>query len=276
MRLAIVTAEPLPDYSQAVFNLLCDRGHSLEVIDSPQFDNELPDAAWMRVVPGSWQHQVPPYWQAAQLLEACGVPLLNPLFSHELAANKLVAHEIFRRDGIAQPRTYRAEEALRLADHEQLILKPQFGSRGRGIVSVASAAEAAERLAELGEPALLQQRIDTVRCLRVIASPDKVHDCYEKRGEPGELVLSVYLGAKRVPVAANGEIARLAMRACKLLSGRLMGIDILEDTDGRLWLLEANASFAFDTENADLVSAFAGEVERLARKSVLKARASAG
>lgn len=264
MRLAVLTAEPLPDYTRATVAELEQRGHELMLIESPEAAIDLPDAAWMRVVPGSFRSQIPYYWQAAQLLEVLDVPLLNPTRAHELASNKLVSYEIFRRAGMPQPLTMAAAGNESAADRFPMVVKPQFGSRGRDIILAGCAAEVIEHGNSLGEMLLLQEQVKSRRCLRLVATPDEVIDCYEKRGEPGELILSVYQGATRVTAPVGAELIELATSACRLLGGRLMGIDILEDEDGQPWLLEANASFAFDADNAGLVAAFADQVEALA------------
>jgi glutathione synthase/RimK-type ligase-like ATP-grasp enzyme len=202
-----------------------------------------------------------PTFRVASLLEAAGVPLLNPVGALVASSDKLVTHAVWAAHGIPQPRTWD------LADldgawppaGEPMVLKPAFCDGARHITLVSSLDEARgieatwredeARGGEVRGPALLQEWIEEPACVRLFATPDRVSLAYEKSREPGELVThgTVYPHVYEAPPS----MARLARRMVASLGGGLMGVDILTDDRGRHWALEANAPFGFDVTDPE-------------------------
>ncbi|MCV2488742.1 hypothetical protein OF117_05150 [Geodermatophilus sp. YIM 151500] len=196
-----------------------------------------------------------PTLQVAALLEACGVPLLNPVASLLASSDKLVTHAVWAAAGIPQPASW---DLARLADWpapgRPLVLKPSFCDGARYISLVhdlagARAVEAAWRADEAdgGErrgTALLQEWVEEPACVRLFATPTDVSLAYEKSRGAGDLVTHGTVYPRVHP--APPEMAELACRMVSALGGGLMGVDVLVEPGGRLVALEANAPFGFD------------------------------
>ena len=83
---------------------------------------------------------------------------------------------------------------------------------------------------------------------------------YEKRPQAGQLVASASLGAKRMAVNQMPSVEKLALQIADILELPLAGLDFLEDKQGQLWALEANASFGFDASDKDLADWIAKQI----------------
>jgi len=203
-----------------------------------------------------------PTFRVAGLLEAAGLPLLNPISALVASSDKLVTHAVWAAHGIPQPRAW---DLARVGDRwpapagRPLVLKPAFCDGARHIALVSSLAEARETEAAWREDearggerrgaALLQEWIEEPACARLFATPDRVSAAYEKSREPGALVThgTVYPRVYE-PLPA---MAALARRMVAALGGGLMGVDVLTDAAGRHWALEANAPFGFDVTDPE-------------------------
>jgi [lysine-biosynthesis-protein LysW]---L-2-aminoadipate ligase len=223
-------------------------------IDGPPSDR------WDLVVPHVLVEEVAAFaetMRAAALLEAAGVPLLNPLHAIVASSDKLTTHAVWAAAGLPQPRTW---DLAALEDRwpgepgEPLVLKPSLcdGARHIGLVRslgearaiVASWREDEARGGERRGAALLQEWVAEPRCVRIFATPERTSQAYEKDRAEGELVThgTVYPHVYEPPRA----MADLARRMVAALGGGLMGVDVLVDASGRHLALEANAPFGFD------------------------------
>ncbi|RBY78904.1 hypothetical protein DQ238_10955 [Geodermatophilus sp. TF02-6] len=195
-----------------------------------------------------------PTFRLAALLEACGVPLLNPVTSLVASSDKLVTHAVWAAAGIPQPATWDLAGLRRWPlPGRPMVLKPALGDGSRDIRLVpdlleARAAEGAWRSAEAadGKPrgaALLQEWIPEPVCVRLFATPTATSSAHEKARAAGAVVThGSYTRSYRPPPA----MAELAQRMVAALGGGLMGVDVLVAPDGRLLALEANAPFGWD------------------------------
>ena len=199
-----------------------------------------------------------PTMKVATVLEAAGVPLVNPVAALLASSDKLVTHAVWAAAGLPQP------AAWDLADLDgteawpcpgrPMVLKPSLGDGARHIELVHDLTEA-RRTAESwrgwtdrdGKPrgaAVLQEWVEDPQCLRLFATPVDVSLAYGKARASGSLVTHGTTYAEVFSPPA--ELARLARRMVATLGGGLLGVDVLLDTDGRLLALEANAPFGFD------------------------------
>jgi len=241
-----------------------------------------PRERWALAIPHVLVEEVvacAPTFRLAALLEAAGVPLLNPVAALVASSDKLATHAVWAAHGLPQPRAWdlaRTGERWPSRSGEPMVLKPAFCDGARHIALVRSleearAVEAAWREDEArgGErrgAALLQQWIEEPACARLFATPERVSLAYEKAREPGALVThgTVYPRVYEPPPA----MAALARRMVASLGGGLMGVDVLTDARGRHWALEANAPFGFDVtdpEQGRFVAAAALERARAGR-----------
>ncbi len=196
-----------------------------------------------------------PTFALAVLLEAAGVPLLNPVGALVASADKLVTHAVWAAAGVPQPAAW---DLARVREWpmpgRRMVLKPALGDGARyielvGDLDAAHEVETAWRADEARGGhrrgvALLQEWIAEPACARIFATPTSSSLVYEKSRADGALVThgTVYPRVYEAPP----ELARLAQRMVAALGGGLMGVDVLIEPDGRMVALEANAPFGFD------------------------------
>lgn len=262
VKVSICTQGPVAHWARAVIDGFRRHGHKATLCAKPNARHF--DAGWVRIVPGTkTKPKDSGYWLAAKELEERGVPLINSLRSHVIAADKMKSQEAFLEAGLSPPPAWGMNEWLP-PEIYPVICKPISGSRGDGIALVGSKEEAERHESIEGRDCMLQEFVPSARCLRVICSQDRVVRVYEKRVEPGEIVASVARGAERIArVHPSPEVERMAMKMVRAVGGGLMGVDILEDAEGNLWPLEINSSFAFDPEDDVVISAFVDKAEEI-------------
>jgi ribosomal protein S6--L-glutamate ligase len=207
-------------------------------------------------------------------LEAAGTPVLNAPRALEIAIDKYLSLAMLARAGIRVPRTMvvQGEEAARLAWDElgrSCVVKPLFGSRGRGISRVTTADEAAATAAAVGGEgvAYLQEFIPHPGWdLRILIVG---HNAFAMRrvAAAGEWRTNVSLGGRPEAVEASAEERDVARRAAAVVGARIAGVDLLPGPAGPV-VLEVNAVPAWrglqSVIDADLTDAVAREVERAA------------
>jgi [lysine-biosynthesis-protein LysW]---L-2-aminoadipate ligase len=200
-----------------------------------------------------------PVLHAAAVLEAAGVPLLNPVTALLTSSDKLATAAVWASAGLPQPRTWDLDETSRWPVEGPLVLKPALcdGARHIGLVHDLDQARAVVRgwrddEARGGERrgrALLQEWVREPACVRLFATPDDVSLAYEKSRHPGALITHGTVYPRTYPPPP--EMADLARAMVATLGGGLMGVDVLVDGDGRCWALEANAPFGFDVTDQE-------------------------
>jgi glutathione synthase/RimK-type ligase-like ATP-grasp enzyme len=275
----------LPGRNQAIIDRLSEDGHRVEVVygpgpllhgDPPAYDAGL-------LAPNDLLAPLPdPVGRlaaetAALALEAAGVPFVNSPVTRRRATNKLLAHIAFRSAGLPQPATWTLAEIDDLDWPEAgLLVKPVTGSCGLGISVAQSPAEARALGAASGEPCFVQEIIRPARCIRVIATRERSVGRYEKRTAPGTLFAAITSGAREVKLAPRADLDDLAVAIVHAVGLDIVGVDILESTDGALFALEANVNFGFYPRNREILDALADQVElRGARQSPTHAEAIA-
>ena len=198
-----------------------------------------------------------PTMKVASVLEAAGVPLVNPVSALLASSDKLVTHAVWAAAGLPQP------AAWDLADlggtsawpcpGRPMVLKPSLGDGARHIELVHDLAEArataeswrawSDRDGKPRGAAVLQEWVADPQCVRLYATPDDVSMAYGKARDAGAVITNGHYADIYRPPAGLAELAR---RMVATLGGGLMGVDVLVDGDGRLLALEANAPFGFE------------------------------
>ncbi len=152
-------------------------------IKAGEFDLSQADAVLVRTMPPGSLEQVVFRMDLLARLEASGTPVINPPKALEAAVDKYLASTLLAAAGLATPDTIvcqTAEQAM--AAFNQLggdvVLKPLFGSEGRGIARLedeALALRAFKLLEQLGSVLYLQRFIPHEGCdLRLLVLGDRV------------------------------------------------------------------------------------------------------
>ncbi|MCI0357444.1 MAG: ATP-grasp domain-containing protein, partial [Planctomycetaceae bacterium] len=152
-----------------------------------------------------------------------------------------------------------------------VVLKPLFGSEGRGITRLndeALALRAFKMLGQLGAVLYLQQFIEHEGCdLRLLVIGEKV--LAMKRCNALDWRTNLSRGAKAEAFAPDQALVDLAHRAARAVGAPLAGVDLLPGRNGRLYCLEVNAvpgwkglAKAHDVDVAALVLEYAEHTVR--------------
>jgi ribosomal protein S6--L-glutamate ligase len=209
--------------------------------------NEL-DAVLVRSMPPGSLEQVIFRMDALANLAASGVQILNPPRAIEVAVDKYLATTRLVAAGLAVPQTIACqtvEQALAAFEllHCDVVLKPLFGSEGRGIVRLSDpgiALRTFRALEQIGSVFYLQEFVEHEGCdLRLLVIGDEVLGM--KRRHPTDWRTNISLGAIGEPLKVTSELADLAHRAATAVGAPLAGVDLLPARDGRLLAIEVNA-----------------------------------
>ncbi len=206
------------------------------------------DAVLVRTMPPGSLEQVVFRMDCLARLEALGVCVLNPARAVEAAVDKYLTSAKLRAAGLLTPRTITCQTPDdAMAAFESLggdvVVKPLFGSEGRGITRLndpALALRAFKMLAQLGAVLYVQEFIEHEGCdLRLLVIGDEI--LAMKRRNPLDWRTNVSRGAKAERLELTPELANLARRAADSVGAPLAGVDVLPGKDGRLYVLEVNA-----------------------------------
>ena len=213
--------------------------------------------------------------RAATLLEAAGVPLVNPVAAMAASSDKLLTHAVWAAAGLPQPPVWNlADREAWPAPGRALVLKPALGDGARYISVVRDLDEAREVEAQwrVDEAAgghrrgasMLQELVEEPTVLRLYATPTATSLVYEKHREPGDIVSHGTVYARAYEAAPD--LAELTQRMVASLGGGLMGVDVLVDASGRDLALEATAPFGFDVTDPEQARWAARAVVDLGRR----------
>jgi RimK family alpha-L-glutamate ligase len=205
-------------------------------------------AVLVRTMPPGSLEQVVFRMDALAQLEAAGVVVLNPAKAVEVAVDKYLTTARLARAGLRSPRTIACQTAGdAIQAFEQLggdvVVKPLFGSEGRGITRLndeALALRAFKMLSALGAVLYLQEFIphEGFDC-RLLWIGDDVFAM--RRSSQSDWRTNVSRGAAAEPLHATAEMIDMAHRAAEAVGAPLAGVDLLPGRDGQWYVLEVNA-----------------------------------
>lgn len=243
------------------------RGHAVERCDFPRivarngFRIESPafsvgaaslsdfDAVVVRTMPPGTLEQVVYRMDVLARLEAAGVVVVNPPKSLECAVDKYLTTSRLEAAGLPVPATVvceNSEDALAAFDRlgGDVVVKPLFGSEGRGIVRVSDpdlALRTFRTLERIGAVLYVQQYVahrgfDT----RVLVLDGRVLGGMRRRSS-SDFRTNVSRHAEAESYAPSDGEAEWALRAASATNAVFAGIDLLYDADGLPYVIEVNA-----------------------------------
>jgi tetrahydromethanopterin:alpha-L-glutamate ligase len=209
----------------------------------------LPDAILVRSMSGGSFEAVTLRLGLLHAARDLGVMVWNDARAIERCVDKSMTSFLLARAGVATPPTWAVESreaaidiVMREAAHRPLVLKPLFGSQGRGLQLIRMADDLPEPAAVNGVY-YLQHFVgverDGFRDFRLLVSRGRVMAAMA-RHSPG-WITNVKRGARPVPVVATEEMRELAVRAAAAVGAAFAGVDILYDLEGRPTVLEVNS-----------------------------------
>ncbi|GAB4250106.1 MAG: ATP-grasp domain-containing protein [Thermoleophilia bacterium] len=237
------------------------------------------DAVFVRTIPAGSLEQIVFRMDALRRLENLGVRVINPPACIERGVDKYYTAALLEDAGLPTPRTVvteRFDEAL--AAFEDLggdvVVKPLFGSEGRGMVRVSDrdVAYRVLRALELGRYVFCLQEFLQAgeRDVRVFVLDDEVLAGMVRNGRTWKC--NVAQGGQASPWVVDDRAAHLALQAARAVGADYAGIDLLIREPGEYTVLEVNTipgwralKSVTGLEVADLV------VQRLLRASPFEA-----
>jgi RimK family alpha-L-glutamate ligase len=257
-------------------------GHGLRL---PGFADALPDGAFVRTIAAGSFEQVTMRLGALHALRELGVPVHNDARAVERCVDKSMTSFLLHKQGIPTPATWSVEsaaEARRVVRAEArperpLVLKPLFGSQGRGLRLIESQA-ALPPADEVAGVYYLQQfirgRAPGWRDWRVFVVGGRAIAAMIRHGTQWRTNASQGARCESVPVA--GELAKLAAAAASAVGADYAGVDIIRDADDRHLVLEVNsmpAWFALQQVTAvDIAEALAANLAAELRRPATVSR----
>jgi tetrahydromethanopterin:alpha-L-glutamate ligase len=215
----------------------------------PGFDGCLPDAAFVRGVPGGSLEQVVLRLDVLHGLKGLGVPVYNDGRAIERTVDKAMTSFVLARAGLPTPSTWVTESASEArsivlretSEGREVVVKPLFGSQGAGLKRVASVAELPpahdydgvyylQRYVEPGAPGWHDWRVFVIDGSAAAAMI--------RRG--ASWINNVSQGATCEAAELPGDLGELAERACTALHMDYAGVDLIRDRDGQAQVVEVN------------------------------------
>ncbi len=241
-------------------NCRFDSGASPSGLVIPGFGRMLPLAAIVRGIAGGSLEQVTKRLGILHALRALGVPVYNDARAIERSVDKSMTSFLLRHAGVDTPPAWAVESiphARRILMREAsagqcLVLKPMFGSQGKGLLRVGMVEGVSvplPDLAPLGGLAYMQRYIGQARSpgidLRVLVVGGRAIAAMKR--ESRHWIRNVAQGARCLPCVLDPDIASLAESAARALDMDYAGIDLLPDPGARcgLQVIEVNGVAAW-------------------------------
>jgi len=207
------------------------------------------DAVLVRTMPPGSLEQVVFRMDLLHHAQACGVAVLNPPRAVETCVDKYLATAYLEAAGLRVPPTIVCQHAdAALEAFETLggdvVVKPLFGSEGRGMIRICDlemAWRTFRTLERLQSVLYLQKFIPHSGWdVRVFVLGGRVLTAM-RRYSNGDWRTNIAQGGRGEVVRLSLDEERLALRAAKALGAALAGVDLLLGPRGEWYVLEVNA-----------------------------------
>ena len=305
LRVAILTREPGNYSSQRLKDAAETRGHVVEMINTARctlaldaadprvFYDGKPLPAYDAVIPRIGASMTGYGMAVLRQFTMMGAYCLNSAEAIGASRDKLYAHQVLAREGIAMPVTafaHSPKDTKNLIAHvggAPLVVKLLQSTQGRGVV-LAETKKAAESVIDafrgLEANFIVQEFVKEaggadIRCFIV---GGKVVATMMRQGEAGEFRSNLHRGGSATKVRVSRDERTAALRAAKALGLSVAGVDLLRSSVGPK-ILEVNSSPGLEgverTSGKDvagmIVEYIEDHVRPVARKTVRRKKAVA-
>jgi ribosomal protein S6--L-glutamate ligase len=206
------------------------------------------DAILVRTMPPGSLEQVVFRMDCLARYEAVGGIAINPARAIEAAVDKFLTSAKLQSAGLLTPRTIVCqtfEDAMQAFATlgGDVVVKPLFGSEGRGLVRLQDeslALRAFKMLAQLNAVLYVQEFIPHEgEDWRLLVLGEQIWGM--RRRNPADWRTNVSRGATTAALTITPELIDLARRAAEAVQAPFAGVDLLPARDGSLYVLEVNA-----------------------------------
>ena len=248
------------------------------------FAERLPDAVVVRSMSGGTFEAVTMRLGILHALRERGVLVWNDARAIEHCVDKSMTSFLLSHAGIATPATWATEsyeDALAIARretaHGPLVLKPLFGSQGRGLRLIRKPEDLPQPGNVAGGVWYLQRfaavKRDGFHDFRVLVLQGSVIAAMQRHS--ADWITNVKRGGRPVAAVVNDELKALAIDSATAVGADFAGVDILYGPDRRPAVLEVNSMPAWSglqkVTSVNIASVFAN-----ALTAALVARARRG
>jgi tetrahydromethanopterin:alpha-L-glutamate ligase len=215
------------------------------------FGDAVPDAFVVRTVPGGTFEAVTLRLGILHALRELGVTVWNDARTIERCVDKSMTSFLLARAGIPTPSTWAMEsyeQARAIVEREAaegpLVLKPLFGSQGRGLMLIRGPEDLPQVEQTAGHVFYLQrfvgaERGDGYHDFRLLVVQGRV--IAAMRRHSSHWITNIKRGGRPVAVAVNDDMKTLALRAAAAVGANFVGVDIVYGPDDRPTVLEVNS-----------------------------------
>ncbi len=216
----------------------------------PGFESTLPDAVFVRGVPGGSLQEVVFYLDILHTLKVMGVPVYNDGYAIEKSVDKARTSALLNYAKINTPITWVLKDrskALAIAESElkagyQLISKPLFGSQGEGVRRIEKMTDLFWLTSSNGVY-YLQRFIDCEGAgysdIRVFVVAGKAIAAMKRCGK--SWLNNVARGASCNKIVLDSDLSEIAVRATQALAMDYAGVDVIKDAQGCYSVIEVNS-----------------------------------
>jgi ribosomal protein S6--L-glutamate ligase len=200
-------------------------------------------------IPGGTLEQVVFRMDALAALQQTGVKVLNPPRAIETCVDKYLTLQRLAAAGLPIPRTAVCqtwEQTLEATSHlgSDIVLKPLFGSEGKGLERATNSEELkaiATRWLELGRVLYLQEFIPHAGWdLRLLVIGDRVWSM--RRSNAQDWRTNASRGSANSPWTPNQRELEFAHKSAAAVGASFAGVDLVYDQHGAPYLLEVNSA----------------------------------
>lgn len=292
LRIGLLTMEPKNHSNQRIIKAVEERDHVIETIATtncymninsitsglhyngeqlPRFDAIIPRIGANITAYGT---------SIVRQFEMTGAYCINTAEAISRSRDKLLAHQVMARHGLAMPITAFAnspkntEDLIKLVGGAPLVVKLLQSTQGKGVV-LAETKKAAESVIDafrgIEADFLVQEFIaeSDGADIRCIVLGNKVIATMQRKAEPGEFRANIHQGGSAEEIKITREERRMAIKASKAFGLGFAGVDILRSNKGPL-LLEVNSSPGLKGIEQATGRDIAGEMIRYIESRVFK------
>ena len=232
----------------------------------------LPFGVFVRGVPGGSLEQVVYYLDILHALEALQIPVVNNTRAIERSVDKGMTSFLLSRCELPTPTTIISSDLHFLRSKlregfsvgKQFVVKPLFGSQGKGLQLIRDTSEFvsfehiqgvvyAQEYIQPGQGVGVDFRVFVVGN-RVVASMKRIGV---------DWISNVATGATVETVTLDENIELLAIQAVRVVGLEYAGVDLIQDAQGKFWITEVNSVPAWKglqkTTNVSIVDSIVDE-----------------
>jgi tetrahydromethanopterin:alpha-L-glutamate ligase len=236
------------------------------------FDERPPGAVIVRTIAGGTFEAVTLRLGILHALRELGILVWNDARAIERCVDKSMTTFLLGRAGIPTPATWVTEskEAARKIVHRELaqgplVLKPLFGSQGRGLRLIRSVSDLPDP-EEVAGVYYLQRFVaverDGFRDFRLLVSQGRVIAAMMRHA--ATWITNVKQGGRPIAAVVDADMKALAVRAAAAVGADFAGVDIVYGHDGYPTVLEVNSMPAWSglqkVASANIASILAGDL----------------